>query len=72
MTEWGGSNDTGALFSIGTDGANFDLITSFTDSTDGGYPFGDVTLIGNAIYGMTSQGGTVNSSASGVLFKYQL
>ena len=70
MTEYGGTNDTGIIFSIDTDGSDFTLLHSFGYSAadDGGFPFGSVLLNGSTLYGMTRQGGT---SDLGVIFSIE-
>jgi len=41
MTSGGGSDDAGTIFSIGTNGSNFKLLHSFTNSaSDGNSPIG--------------------------------
>lgn len=60
-----GVNGNGNIFRIDTDGSHFVNMFEF-NGTDGKYPFGDLTLSGNILYGMTSHGGT---SDSGVIFK---
>jgi hypothetical protein len=67
MTESGGSNfdpngfGWGNVFSVGVNGTNFQNILSFTGtsgSASGGQPYGDVTVVGTSLYGMTPGGGT--------------
>jgi uncharacterized repeat protein (TIGR03803 family) len=66
MTQIGGSNDTGALFSMNTDGSGFSLLHSFTGgASDGAYPNDSLTLSGSKLYGMTNSGG---SYGTGTLF----
>ena len=66
MTEAGGSSNTGALFSMNTDGSSFGLLHSFTGgASDGSTPYGSLTLSGAKLYGMTVGGG---SSDTGALF----
>ena len=66
MTEAGGGNNTGALFSMNTDGSGFGLLHSFTGgASDGRYPEGSLTLSGAKLYGMTVYGG---SSDTGAIF----
>ena len=60
MSYLGGSNNTGTLFSIGTDGSSFQLLESFEGApSEGAYSIGDLTLSGDAatLYGMTVEGG---------------
>ena len=66
MTYNGGSNGTGTLFSMNTDGTGFSLLHSFNGGTsDGQFPDGSLTLSGSKLYGMTANGGFRNS---GTLF----
>ena len=66
MNSAGGSNNTGTLFRINTDGTGYDLLHSFTGGAgDGRDPFGTLTLSGSILYGMTSKGGL---SDAGTLF----
>ena len=64
---WGGSNDTGAAFSLSLDGATFNLLHSFTGGTDGQFLIAGLTpgSDGN-FYGVTTQGGT---NGYGVVFQ---
>ncbi len=69
ITQNGGANLYGNVFSIGTDGTNYQNLVSFTGTggTETGYfPLGSPTLSGTALYGMTQYGaaGTATSSAS--------
>jgi uncharacterized repeat protein (TIGR03803 family) len=59
MTQYGGANLFGTVFSVGTDGTNFQNLVSFTGTggTATGYlPLGSLTLVGSALYGMTQYG----------------
>jgi uncharacterized repeat protein (TIGR03803 family) len=61
MTQRGGDNDLGTIFTIGTDGNGFDSLHSFTGGIDdGAYPYGQLTLDGSTMYGMTTYGGSKN------------
>jgi uncharacterized repeat protein (TIGR03803 family) len=64
MSEDGGSNWVGNIFSINTDGTGFQTLYSFSGS-DGEYPYGDLILSGSTLYGMTTGGG---SNGDGVIF----
>ncbi len=68
MTAYGGSGGIGTLFSVGTNGSGFQNLLSFSGS-GGAYPgwspFGNLTLSGTTLYGMTQIGG---SSANGNVF----
>ncbi len=65
MTELGGDFEYGVVFSIDTDGNNFNILHEF-DGTDGSNPTGSLVLSGNKLYGMTDFGGT--SDDFGVVF----
>ena len=61
----GGSAANGTVFSLTTNGDNFQTLHSFTPlvqaapptNSDGVYPFADLVVSGNVIYGSTSRGG---------------
>lgn len=58
MTDAGGVNDMGTIFSIDTDGTNYTILHEFTGGgNDGKWPKGTLTQYGNTLYGMTTQGG---------------
>ena len=64
MTEAGGGNNTGALFSMNTDGSGFGLLHSFTGgASDGRFPRGSLTLSGSKLYGMAASGGRSDTGA---------
>ncbi len=52
-TEGGPTYDYGAVFRIDTDGKDFRVLVNFNGS-NGSYPYGDLTLSGNKLFGMTS------------------
>lgn len=56
MTETGGANNNGVIFSIDTNGNGYKDLFDFSDS-NGVFPFGSLTLSGNRLYGMTEFGG---------------
>ena len=61
ITSQGGANGYGNIFSVGTDGENYQNLVSFTGTggtANGENPLGSLTLAGTALYGMTSQDGT--------------
>jgi uncharacterized repeat protein (TIGR03803 family) len=67
LTQWGGDNDIGTIFTIGIDGSGFTLLHEFAGSpTDGAIPEGALVLSGTALYGMTNAGGDSNF---GTIFK---
>ena len=66
MTEKGGDDDDGVIFSIGTDGSGMTILHEFAGGADDGdTPYGSLVLSGSTMYGMTILGG---SNASGVIF----
>ena len=52
MTEDGGANGDGTIFSIPVTGGTPTTLLSF-NGTNGEYPFGSLTLSGSTLYGMT-------------------
>ncbi|HWY98612.1 MAG TPA: choice-of-anchor tandem repeat GloVer-containing protein, partial [Bacteroidia bacterium] len=64
MTEAGGANSDGNIFSIDTNGSGFKDLLDFS-GVNGEIPFGSLTISGNNLYGMTAHGGTKDS---GVIF----
>lgn len=65
MTSGGGSNNGGTVFRVGTGGASFQLLHSFS-LTNSGQPMGDLVLSNATLFGMTSG---INGSASGTIFQ---
>lgn len=65
MTRNGGANSQGTVFSVGTNGLNFQLLHSFSLSEIYG-PFGDLTLSNSTLYGMAYHGGTNDAGQGGV------
>jgi uncharacterized repeat protein (TIGR03803 family) len=69
---YGGSNNSGAVFKLGTNGAGYSVLHSFTGPTspatnsDGAYPKAGLLLNGALLYGTTISGG---SGSSGTLFQ---
>jgi hypothetical protein len=53
----------GSIFSIHTDGSGFATVYSFTASDDGAYPYDQLTLLGDTLYGTTQELG------NGTVFK---
>jgi uncharacterized repeat protein (TIGR03803 family) len=68
MTNIGGIHGPGVIFKVNTDGSDFELLHSFSTSSsnNGAYPYGNLTLSGSTLYGMTYAGG---SSSKGTIFK---
>jgi uncharacterized repeat protein (TIGR03803 family) len=61
MTQVGGANDVGNIFSIHTDGSNYTDLSDFGNApNNGAQPRGSLTLsvTGDTLYGMTQYGGT--------------
>jgi uncharacterized repeat protein (TIGR03803 family) len=70
MTSGGGVNLDGNIFKMDTTGTGFvDMVDLDGTTTPGSTPYGSLMLVGNALYGMTSFGGTDNK---GVIFKEPL
>lgn len=64
-TESGGTNGSGTIFAVNTEGTGF---TNFHDFTgpDGSGPWTDLTLSGHTLYGTTQSGGT---AGAGTIFR---
>ena len=58
MTQLGGANNEGVLFSMKDDGSNFQLLHSFGTGIDGSFPYGSLALFDGFLYGTTREGGT--------------
>jgi uncharacterized repeat protein (TIGR03803 family) len=56
MTSAGGADGHGNIFSVGTNGLDYQNLYSFTNGTDGDYPIGDLTLSGGTLFGMADGG----------------
>lgn len=60
MTINGGIGGYGNVFSVGTNGANYQNVITFTGTggtASGDWPYGSLTLSGTTFYGMTLDGG---------------
>ena len=58
-TRLGGADNDGTIFSMNTDGTDFQILHSFTNtSTDGSSPEPGLALIGSTLYGATESGGS--------------
>ena len=74
VTNGGGANGTGTVFSLQTNGSDFNILHSFGPLTgeytnsDGYQPDGTLVLSGNTLYGMTMTGGT---SGDGTIFSVE-
>ncbi|MGP8215816.1 MAG: choice-of-anchor tandem repeat GloVer-containing protein [Bacteroidia bacterium] len=67
MTEYGGSDDEGVLFSFDSKTNKESVLVNFTDN-NGGYPLGNLMQATNGLlYGMTQSGGT---NEEGVVFSF--
>jgi len=73
MTEQGGANGYGLVFSINTDGSGYKDLWDFNDTanyagnSNGEYPYGGLVLLRGRLYGMTNRGG-YHSSYLGLIF----
>jgi uncharacterized repeat protein (TIGR03803 family) len=58
MTTEGGASGVGTIFKINVNGTGFAVLHSFGGgATNGRYPYGSLTLVGTALYGMTRYDG---------------
>ena len=64
-TENGGTNGSGSVFAVNSDGTGFTNVYSFTGDSDGAVPLGGLILSGGTLYGTASEGGT---NGSGTVF----
>ena len=58
--ELGGTNASGTVFAVNTNGTGFTNLYSFTGGSDGAYPDAGLLLSGNTLYG-TADGGGINA-----------
>jgi uncharacterized repeat protein (TIGR03803 family) len=68
MTQSGGANGNGNIFSVGVDGTNYKNLISFTGNggtASGSFASGSLTLSNTTLYGMTQRGG---ASGDGNIF----
>jgi uncharacterized repeat protein (TIGR03803 family) len=56
-TEEGGADGYGTVFSINTNGGGFTTLYTFTDGSDGSYPYAALILSDNTLYGTAEEGG---------------
>jgi uncharacterized repeat protein (TIGR03803 family) len=54
----GGTSSYGTVFSISTSGQHFKTLYSFTNGSDGAYPYAGLVLSGDILYGTTYYGGS--------------
>jgi uncharacterized repeat protein (TIGR03803 family) len=64
MTQVGGINNQGCVFSLDTNGTGYTDLLDFNNS-NGAQPGGALNLLGNTLYGMTVLGGT---NGGGIIF----
>lgn len=57
-TSGGGTNNQGTVFKVGTNGSNFTILWSFTNTPDGSAPRCSLLLNGATLYGTSYSGGT--------------
>ncbi len=67
MTSAGGTSDQGTLFEYDPSTGILVKKIDFDGTSNGSNPYGDLTLSGSKLYGMTYKGGT---NSSGTLFEY--
>ena len=65
----GGTNGSGTVFAVYTDGSGLTSLYSFSDGSDGANPKGGLVLSGNTLYGTAELGG---SSGLGTVFALSL
>jgi uncharacterized repeat protein (TIGR03803 family) len=61
----GGIANCGTVFAVNTDGSGLRTLHTFTNGSDGAFPYAELVLFGNTLYGTTSQSG---SSGGGTVF----
>src|SRR6185312_361616 len=69
MTSMGGMHSAGNIFSLDTSGGGYKDLWNFPSAvnSDAVYPWADLILSGSKLYGMTEQGGDINSA--GTIFR---
>jgi uncharacterized repeat protein (TIGR03803 family) len=60
MTADGGANFYGIIFSIDTNGNGYKDLFDFGGTSNGNSPYGDLTISGGKLYGMTNEGGATS------------
>jgi len=63
-TRAAGANNLGTVFKIKTDGTSYADIHDFLGTADGSTPDGSLLLVGNYMYGMTYDGGSISSGTA--------
>ncbi|CCW36580.1 hypothetical protein CTKA_01297 [Chthonomonas calidirosea] len=63
---FGGVDGAGVLFSVDSDGSNFQVLHTFTGGNDGGYPVSIIQLPDGTLFGTASGGGT---NGTGVVYR---
>lgn len=67
MTREGGTGNAGTIFMINPGGGGYKILRSFAATGEGGNkPYGSLTKLGLALYGMTGEGG---ANSAGTIFK---
>lgn len=70
MTQRGGTNDSGIIFSVSTDGTGFTKLLDLNGTASGKYPLGSLIEASDGyVYGMTSEGGANNVGVSFKIMK---
>jgi uncharacterized repeat protein (TIGR03803 family) len=69
MTYKGGTNDSGVLFKINSDGSGYTKLLDFDGTANGKYALGTLYAFNCSLYGVTYEGGNYDG---GTLFKYDL
>ncbi len=59
----GGSNSSGTIFRMGTNGANYTVLRNFTNSPDPQFSLAGLVLGGSTLYGVSASGGSSNAGA---------
>jgi len=68
MSDWGGVNGYGTIFTINPDGSSYQILKSFAEDEDGAYPEGSLIESDGVLYGVTSLGG---AGGFGSIFQMQ-
>ena len=65
-TTYGGTNGSGTIFALNTDGSGYRILYSFTNAPDGIYPYSGLALGAGVLFGTCSGGGT---NTTGTIFE---